>query len=52
MSAFPPEPTYPPREPSPSESSSNTLLGVGLFAIALLIFGGTVAIAFVYLALD
>ena len=52
MSDYPPEPTYPPREPTPSESASNTLFGLGLFAISLLLFGGTVAVAFIYLALD
>jgi len=52
MSDLPPEPTYPPREPTAAEAKSNVLFGLGLFAIALLIFAGTVGIAFVYLALD
>lgn len=52
MSDYPPELTNPPREPSAAESASNTLFGLGLFAIALLLFGGTVAVAFIYLALD
>jgi hypothetical protein len=52
VSDYPPEPTYPPSEPTPAEGASNTLLGLGLFAISLLLFGGVVAIAFVYLALD
>ena len=52
MSDFPPEPTYAPREPTPEEGASNTLFGLGLFAIALLLFGGVVAVGFIYLALD
>jgi hypothetical protein len=52
VSERPPEPTYPPREPTAEEGASNTLFGLGLFAIALLLFGGVVALAFVYLALD
>ena len=52
MSDYPPEPTYPPREPTAAEGASNTLFGLGLFAISLLLFGGTVAVAFIYLALD
>ena len=35
-----------------SEARSNALFGLGLFAIALLLFAGTVGIALVYLALD
>jgi hypothetical protein len=31
---------------------SNALFGLGLFAIALVLFAGTVGIALVYLALD
>jgi hypothetical protein len=52
VSDYPPEPTTPPREPTASEGASNTLFGLGLFAIALLLFGGTVAVGFIYLALD
>jgi hypothetical protein len=47
-----PERSYPPREPTAEEASSNALLGLGLFAISLLLFAGVVGIAFVYLALD
>jgi hypothetical protein len=42
----------PPREPTPQQASSNALFGLGLFAISLLLFGGTIAVAFVYIALD
>jgi hypothetical protein len=52
VSDYPPERTYPPREPTASEAASNTLFGLGLFAISLLLFGGVIAIAYIYLALD
>ena len=48
MSESPPEPSVPPRKGAPS----NMLFGLGLFAIFLLLFAGTVGIALVYLALD
>jgi hypothetical protein len=47
-----PETYFPPREPDREEASSNVLFGLGLFAISLLLFGGVIGIAFVYLALD
>ncbi|MEK6274468.1 MAG: hypothetical protein AABM30_03935 [Actinomycetota bacterium] len=43
---------YLPREVAPDEGRSNALFGLGLFAIALLLFAGTVGVALVYLALD
>jgi hypothetical protein len=43
---------YLPREPEPEEGRSNALFGLGLFAIFLLLFAGTIGVAFVYLALD
>jgi hypothetical protein len=52
MSERPFEPYVPPREPGPEEARSNALFGLGLFAIFLLLFAGTVGVAFVYLALD
>jgi hypothetical protein len=48
----PAEPYVPPVEPGPEEASGMGLFGLGLFAISLLLFGGTVAVAFIYLALD
>lgn len=48
MSNRPPEPTAPPGKPAPS----NMMFGLGLFAISLLLFAGTIAVALVYLALD
>jgi hypothetical protein len=43
--------TYvPPAEPEPG--NSNALFGLGLLAISLLLFAGSVGVALVYLALD
>jgi hypothetical protein len=52
-----PEPYQPqsehfPREATPQEERSNVLFGLGLFAIFLLLLGGTIGVALVYLALD
>jgi hypothetical protein len=47
-----PQGWHPPREPTPEEARSNMLFGLGLFAIFLLLFAGTIGVAFVYLALD
>lgn len=52
MSERPPETYVPPREPTPEDLPSNGLFGLGLFAISLLLFAGTVGIALVYLMLD
>ena len=52
MSESPPETYVPPREPTLEDAPSNALFGLGLFAIALLLFAGTVGIGLVYLALD
>ena len=43
---------YLPREVAPEEERSNALFGLGLFAVSLLLFAGTVGLAFVYLWLD
>ena len=43
---------YLPREVQPEEVRSNALFGLGLFALSLLLFAGTIAIALVYLQLD
>jgi len=48
----PPEPYVAPREPTLEDGGSNTLFGLGLFALSLLLFGGTIAVALAYLALD
>jgi hypothetical protein len=52
-----PEPYQPqsdhlPREATHEEERSNVLFGLGLFAIFLLLFAGTIGVALVYLALD
>jgi hypothetical protein len=52
MSERPPEPYVAPREPAQEDLPSNALFGLGLFAISLLLFAGTVGVALVYLMLD
>ena len=52
MSDRAPEAYYPPVEPTPEQARGNTLFGLALFGIALLLFGAVVGLAFVYLALD
>ena len=52
MSDQVPESYFPPREPDADEARSNVLFGLGLFAIAVLLVGAVVGLAFVYLALD
>jgi hypothetical protein len=52
MSERPAEPYVAPREPIPEEGASNMLLGFGLFGLFLLLAAGTIAVGFVYLALD
>ncbi|MEP6910252.1 MAG: hypothetical protein ABI896_07470 [Actinomycetota bacterium] len=46
------EPHVPPVEPRPENAPSNMLFGLGLFALSLLLFAGTIGVALVYLALD
>jgi hypothetical protein len=52
VSEHPPEPYVPPREPTLEDAPSNALFGLGLFAISLLLFAGTLGVGLVYLALD
>jgi hypothetical protein len=52
MSERPPEPYVAPREPTLEEAPGDALFGLGLFAISLLLFAGTVGVGLVYLALD
>jgi hypothetical protein len=52
MSDRAPEPYFPPSEPTPEQARGNTLFGLALFGIALLLFAGVIGLAFVYLALD
>ena len=50
----PPSPrtTYPPVEADAELARRNAVLGLVLFVIALLVFGGTIGVALLYLALD
>jgi hypothetical protein len=48
----PPPAAYPPVEVDAELARRNAVLGLVLFAIALLIFGGTIGVALIYLALD
>jgi hypothetical protein len=48
----PPRTTYPPVEVDAELARRNAVLGLVLFVIALLIFGGTIGVALIYLALD
>jgi len=47
-----PRTTYPPVEPAGEVARRNAVLGLVLFGLALLIFGGTIGVALLYLALD
>ena len=39
-----------PREPTPEEARRNVIYGLALFGIFLLLFGSTVVVALIYLA--
>jgi hypothetical protein len=41
-----------PVEPTPEIARRNVAFGLALFAVFLLLFGGTIAVAFIYLAVD
>ncbi len=41
-----------PREPDPEDARINNLLGLALFGVFLLLFGGTVLVGLLYLAFD
>ncbi len=41
-----------PVEPTPELARKNAIMGAALFALFLLLFGGTFAVAFIYLAVD
>ena len=47
----PPEVTVAPVEPDAEMAHRNNVLGLALFGLFLLLFGGTFLIAFVYLAI-
>ena len=48
----PPRTVNPPVEPTPTIARRNSILGWSLFGIALLIAGGAVLVAFIYLHFD
>jgi hypothetical protein len=48
----PPRTTHTPVEPTPELARKNMVLGIALFALALLIAGGAVAVSFIYLHFD
>jgi hypothetical protein len=48
----PPRTTYPPVEPDAELARRNAVFGLVLFALVVLIFGGTIGVALLYLALD
>jgi hypothetical protein len=52
MSDRTPEAYFSPSEPTSEQARSNTLFGLALFGIALLLFAAVIGLAFVYLALD
>jgi hypothetical protein len=39
-------------EPEPEEARANNLLGLALFGVFVLLFGGTVLVGLLYLAFD
>ena len=41
-----------PHEPDPEEARANNLLGLALFGVFVLLFGGTVLVGLLYLAFD
>jgi hypothetical protein len=52
-----PEPPVPqtmhePADPEAELARRNVIFGLALFALVLLLFGGTILVAYVYLALD
>jgi hypothetical protein len=48
----PPQTSYPPVEVDTELARRNAVLGLVLFVFALLVFGGTIGVALLYLALD
>ncbi len=41
-----------PHEPDPGEARANNLMGLALFGVFVLLFGGTVLVGLLYLAFD
>jgi hypothetical protein len=49
---MPPQPMYEPVEPDAELSRRNVTFGLALFGFVLLLYGATILVAYVYLALD
>jgi hypothetical protein len=48
----PPQTMHEPADPEAALARKNLLFGLALFAFVLLLFGATILVAYVYLALD
>ena len=48
----PPRTTHAPADPEAALARKNTLFGLALFGFVVLLFGATILVAYVYLALD
>jgi len=48
----PPQTSYPPVDVDAALARKNAVLGLVLFGLCLLVFGGTIGVALLYLALD
>ena len=49
---LPPQTVYEPVEPDGELSRRNVIFGLALFGFVLLLYGATILVAYVYLALD
>jgi hypothetical protein len=49
---MPPQPMYEPVEPDAELSPRNVIFGLALFGFVVLLYGATILVAYVYLALD
>ena len=49
---MPPQPMYEPVEPDAELSRRNVIFGLALVGVVLLLYGATILVAYVYLALD
>jgi hypothetical protein len=49
---MPPPTVYEPVEPDAALARRNVILGLALFGFVLLLYGATILVAYVYLALD
>jgi hypothetical protein len=49
---LPPQTMHEPADPEAELSRRNTIFGLALFGFVLLLYGATILVAYVYLALD